>query len=124
MAIFCCCTNTNFSLSKHIFENKKIHNTISKNGKKKLAIEILPFIFTKQVFIHFERKKSILVLVGSGTYFVNTFTHKKKKKWVIYLFTIYSQVYPINLVSSWMNVIPAWMMPLSQEERVALALIH
>ncbi len=37
----------------------------------------------------------------------------------IYIFTIYSQVYPINLVSSWMNVIPAWMMLLSQEERVA-----
>jgi hypothetical protein len=75
-----------------------------------------------------KEKKSILVLVGSGTYLVNIFTQKKRKeKSGLHInFTIYSQVYPINLVSSWMNVIAAWMMmPLSQEEeRVALALIH
>jgi hypothetical protein len=85
---------------------------------KKNPLKIVPFIFTKQVLYILKEKKSILVLVGSGTYFVNIFTHKKKrKKWVTYLFTIYSQVYPIDLVSSWMNVIPVWMMPLSQEER-------
>jgi hypothetical protein len=88
MAIFFCCTNTNFSLSKHIFENKKIHNTISKNGKK-LAIENSSFYFYKTSFYTFWKEKIHFGFGWVRNLLCKHFhTQKRKSGLYIYLLSI------------------------------------